>query len=127
MKNRQKVALYWAVAIVAVVGIIGGLVFYSNQPGPLDTFAKCLGEQGASFYGAYWCPACNEQKNMFSRSQQHLPYIECSDPGTRTQNQTCAEADIQAYPTWELASGERIEGVIPLEQLAALTTCELPQ
>ncbi|MDP3953733.1 MAG: hypothetical protein Q8P99_02855 [bacterium] len=127
MKNKQKVALYWAIAIVIVASVIGALVFYSNQPGPLDTFAKCLGDQESTFYGAYWCPACNQQKTLFGKSQQHLPYVECSEPGSRDQNETCIEAGIQAYPTWEFANGERIEGVLSPEQLAQLTTCQLPQ
>jgi len=127
MKNKQKTIIYWVVALVAAAGIIGALVFYSNQPGPLDAFATCLGDQGATFYGAYWCPACNQQKTLFGKSQQYLPYTECSEPGTRAQNETCIAAGIERYPTWEFAGGQRIEGVIPLDGLAQLTTCELPQ
>lgn len=127
MKNRQKNLLYWGIAILVVGGAIGAAVYYSNQPGPLDDFARCLGEKGASFYGAYWCPACNSQKALFGRSKQYLPYIECSNPGQTTQNRTCTDAGIEGYPTWQFADGERVTAVLPLAQLAEETGCTLPQ
>jgi len=126
MKNRQKTFLYWGIAIFAVVSVIGGFVYYSNLPGELDELAKCLGDKGATFFGAYWCPACNQQKTLFGRSVQYLPYAECSDPGTRNQNERCIEAGIERYPTWEFANGERLEGVLTPSQLAEKTSCPLP-
>ena len=127
MKNRQKNLLYWGIAILVVAGIVGGLIYYANQPAPLDELAKCLGEKGATFYGAYWCPVCNKQKTTFGRSAQYLPYTECSDPGTRNQNELCANAKIEAYPTWEFANGERMTGALSLTQLSEKTGCALPQ
>ena len=127
MKNKQKNLLYWGIAVLVVVLIIGGLVLYSNQPGPLDQFAKCLKDKGATFYGAYWCPACNKQKTIFGRSTQYLPYAECSNPGARDQNELCIAAKIEAYPTWEFEGGERITGVLSPEKLSEKTGCALPQ
>ena len=127
MKNRQKNLLYWGIAISVVVGAIGGLVLYSNQPGALDELAKCLDEKGATFFGAYWCPACNKQKTTFGRSAQYLPYTECSDPGTRNQNELCASAGIKSYPTWEFVDGERTVGVLSPQELSEKTSCPLPQ
>lgn len=126
MKHKQKVALYWVIGIIAVVGLIGGLTYYSSAPGPLDAFAQCLDEEGASFYGAYWCPACNEQKRLFGRSEQYLPYVECSN-SDRSQNQLCQDAGIQGYPTWDFADGTRTVGVLTPQELADVTACELPQ
>ena len=127
MKNRQKNLLYWGIAILVIVGLVGGLIYYSSQPGALDELAKCLKEKGTTFYGAYWCPACNKQKLAFGSSAQYLPYAECSDPGTRNQNELCATAGIESYPTWEFSGGERIVGVLSPSDLAEKTGCVLPQ
>lgn len=127
MKNKQKTLLYWGISILVVASAIGAMVYYSGQPGPLDEFAKCLGDKGATFFGAYWCPACNKQKAAFGRSVQYLPYTECSDPGTRNQNELCISKGIQSYPTWEFADGERLTGVLSPAQLAEKTACALPQ
>jgi hypothetical protein len=44
-----------------------------------------------------------------------LPYVECDkdDAGRRR----CEEAQVRAYPTWDL-KGERRTGVLSLEELA---------
>ena len=71
--------------------------------------------KGALFYGAWWCPHCFHQKNLFgTEAGQRLPYVECDkdDPG----RQRCAAAAIRAFPTWDL-NGERREGVLTLEEL----------
>ena len=127
MKNKQKNLLYWGVAILVIATITGGAIYFSNQPGPLDNFAKCLKDKGAIFYGAYWCPACNKQKSTFGRSAQYLPYTECSDPNTKNQNELCSNAGIKSYPTWEFEDGERITGVLSPAELSEKTGCVLPQ
>jgi glutaredoxin len=70
---------------------------------------------GAVFYGAWWCPACFKQKNLFGQEAgRRLPYVECdlSDSG----REVCKAADIRAYPTWILGE-KRIEGVQTIEEL----------
>lgn len=126
MKKRHKKIIYWLIAIAAAGGLTWVFAFYSNQPGPLDAFAQCLEEEGTTFYGAYWCPACNQQKTMFGRSAQHLPYEECSLPNNGGQTQECADAEIQSYPTWEFSDGERVIGVMSPQELSQRTNCELP-
>lgn len=120
-----------SVVIVCVIGI-----FYAraarveeikNQPlSPLDTFAQCLGEAGATFYGAYWCPHCQDQKKLFNNSKK-LPYVECSSPNGQTQLPVCIDKEIKSYPTWIFANGERFEGNQTLEELATKTNCTLPE
>jgi hypothetical protein len=73
--------------------------------------------KGAVFYGAWWCPHCFHQKNLFGiEAGQRLPYVECDkdDAGRRR----CAAAGIRAFPTWDL-NGERREGTLSLEELRA--------
>jgi len=114
-------------SILVVIALIGAAVYYSMQPGKLDAFTTCLEEQGATFYGAFWCPHCNDQKRVFGRSQKLLPYVECSTPDRQNQTPECAEAGITGYPTWEFADGERATGPQTLATLAERTGCELPQ
>ena len=91
-----------------------------------DEFASCLDSKEVKFYGAFWCPHCQNQKKMFGGSDRLLPYIECSTPDGKGQNQVCKDAQIKSYPTWEFADGERKTGEVPLADLAAKTGCVLP-
>ena len=127
MKKRHKKIMYYLIALLVVLGAAWAITSYNNQPGPLDEFAQCLEQEGAVFYGAYWCPACNQQKTMFGRSAQLLPYEECSLPNRGGQTQECTDVGIDSYPTWEFSDGERLSGVVTLEELSRRTNCQLPE
>ncbi len=52
----------------------------------LVAFAKALkAKTGVAFYGAIWCPFCNEQKQLFQDGAQFLPFQEVTNPD-RTPN-----------------------------------------
>jgi thiol-disulfide isomerase/thioredoxin len=75
-----------------------------------------LRAKGAIFYGAWWCPACFQQKNLFGKEGGNtLPYVECdkSDDGRAR----CVAANVRVFPTWDLAGKDRREGVQTLEEL----------
>ena len=91
----------------------------------LDNFSQCLTERGAKMYGAYWCPHCLDQKEMFGKSWNNINYIECSLPGKSGQTEVCNLAGITSYPTWEFADGSRRNGVLQLEELSSITGCPL--
>lgn len=114
-----------------VLGTIGLALLQSNSvppgPGKYDTFASCLKDKGAVFYGAFWCPHCQKQKKLFGTSQKLLPYVECSTLDGASQLQICKDRKIEGYPTWEFTDGSRLNGEIPLRQLADKTSCVLPQ
>ena len=74
------------------------------QAGKLDAFAQALKDQGAQFYGAFWCPHCQDQKKIFGTSKQYLPYVECSNPN-QSMNQLCIGKNIESYPTWTFRDG----------------------
>lgn len=77
-----------------------------------------LRRRGALFYGAWWCPACFMQKNLFGKpAGNRLPYVECdkSDAGRAR----CEAASIRAFPTWDLPGKPRLEGVQSLDTLKA--------
>ncbi len=74
-----------------------------------------LRRQGAVFYGAWWCPACFKQKNLFGQQAgDKLPYVECEK--TEQERERCQRLGIAAYPTWVMGK-ERLEGVQSLERL----------
>lgn len=87
----------------------------------LSALARHLEAQGAKFYGASWCPHCQEQKTAFGAAGDELPYIECSPHGPRGPRATdCEMADIRNYPTW-IIDGRRHERLLTPEQLARMT------
>jgi len=94
--------------IIVVILAVGGLGLYmSSRPSQYDGFAKALKEKGALFYGAFWCPHCQEQKAEFGTSKKYLPYIECSNPDN-TQTQVCIDKKIESYPTWMFKDGIKL-------------------
>jgi hypothetical protein len=74
-----------------------------------------LRRKGVLFYGAWWCPACFKQKNLFGQEAgNQLPYVECEK--TEEQRARCGKVGIAAYPTWVMG-GQRLEGVQTLDEL----------
>jgi hypothetical protein len=128
--RHAKQALLVLLSAVAVGGVISGsqsnraLAGDASQhlgeavsPSTPEQLAlvEHLRRKGALFYGAWWCPHCFHQKNLFgTEAGQRLPYVECDkdDQG----RQRCAAASIRAFPTWDL-NGDRREGVLSLEEL----------
>lgn len=120
---------------VAALGVV--LVVHLNYAGiwgasaaPEDPQVRALAEHltkaQAKFYGAYWCPHCQEQKELFGASASRLPYIECSPGGRRApQAAICNAVGVQVYPTWFI-NGQRHEGLLTLEQLAKLSGFKEP-
>jgi hypothetical protein len=92
----------------------------------LDAFARCLATKQATMYGAYWCPHCADQKEMFASSFQYVPYVECGVPGSRDEAPVCKDAGVKHFPTWKFADGEHREGTQTLEALGSKTGCARP-
>ena len=125
-KKNQKSLIILGAIVIAAVGGISWYVMRTQGPGPLDGFAQCLKDKGALFYGAFWCPHCQNQKAMFGSSARLLPYVECSTLDSAGQLPVCQEKKIEGYPTWTFADGSRESGEVPLEKLAEKTGCALP-
>ena len=120
------------ISLVVLVVFVGFVVWLIQTPGKTrvskyDSFAMCLKDSGTKFYGAFWCPHCQNQKAMFGSAQQYLPYIECSSPDGQSQNETCNTAGVSSYPTWEFPNGMRLTGEISFEELAKQSSCVLPE
>jgi uncharacterized membrane protein/glutaredoxin len=108
-----------------------GLAMHADALGLLDAtraadptlvaLAEHLGARGAVFYGASWCPHCQQQKDLFGAAASRLPYIECSPNGPRAARATaCETAGIRNYPTWVI-DGRHIERVMTPAMLARLS------
>ncbi len=126
MTNTKKLIIL-AIILVVVIVCMKFIAKASNTPSKYDTFAQCLKEKGAIFYGAFWCPHCQAQKKMFGSSKKYLPYVECSTPDGKGRKQICIDKEIEGYPTWSFADGSTLSGEISLEKLAEKTSCVLPQ
>jgi uncharacterized membrane protein/glutaredoxin len=83
----------------------------------LVALADHLRESGAVFYGAYWCPHCQNQKKMFGEAASRLPYVECDPRGAGASPAACQAAGVRAYPTWVIG-GQAIEGELSTSELA---------
>ncbi|MDD2656091.1 MAG: thioredoxin domain-containing protein [Patescibacteria group bacterium] len=127
MKKKYKLILSVLLAIIFITALSYFLVSQNNKPGKLDDFAKCLQQQDATFYGAFWCSHCKEQKAEFGKSAKYLPYVECSTSDSNGQLPVCTNQKIESYPTWIFADGTRQLGKISLTELASKTSCELPK
>jgi len=139
--------LGFTLAIVATVTLTGTLGIFANvqpataanppqqaTPGrytgaPITThsdedsiaLATHLRDIGARQFGAYWCPHCHTQKQLFgSEAFALIDYVECDPDGVNSRTKVCRSAEIHSYPTWEI-NGEFYEGIHELAELADLS------
>jgi glutaredoxin len=93
----------------------------SVSDGALAELALHLKKINAKMYGAYWCPHCTHQKEMFGKTAiQSINYIECDPRGANAKPSLCKAAKVTGYPTWEI-NGKQYVGVQSLEELAKLS------
>ena len=127
----------WAKSLPVPVGSAAMVVFllfmhfggfFHPAAGPekpyLKALAMHLSDSDARFYGAYWCPTCQKQKEMFEASAHRLPYVECTPNGrTGGLDFACVANDVKDYPTWVI-NGRRLVGLVSVEKLATLSRFE---
>jgi len=130
----DKTIIGGVVVLLLAVGIVlfalssdapkGGVIDMNTVEARL---AQCLKDQGAIFYGAFWCPHCANQKDLFGAAEDLLPYVECSTPDGNAQLQICKDKGVQSYPTWEFADGSRLTGEQSFATLAEKAGCALDE
>jgi uncharacterized membrane protein len=98
--------------------------------------ATHLKQVGAKMYGAYWCPHCHDQKELFGKEAAAIyPYIECAPDGVKSQTALCQEIAPKiekqtgqsfGFPTWEV-NGQFLTGTQSLTDLATKSNYQGPR
>ncbi|MEL6552473.1 MAG: vitamin K epoxide reductase family protein [Cyanobacteria bacterium J06621_11] len=146
--------LLFSGAIIAMVAMVGTLGVYAVPGGPLSSgsqaaltqpgdgvsapvtnpsgeseiaLAKHLASIDAKMYGAYWCPHCYDQKQLFGKEAYNdMPYIECAGDGKNSQASLCQSVpEVTGYPTWEV-NGQFLGGTQTLQDLATASGYDGP-
>ena len=121
-KSRER--LIWVGIAAALIMAYSAFWYHNNHR--YDGFAKCLASKQAKMYGLYWCPHCAEQKAMFGKAFQYVPYVECAIKGSSELAPECKAAGLKLFPSWQFGAAPPKEGVLPLEELSEKTGCSLP-
>jgi len=121
--------IIWLIGILVFAGLVVWLILTPGRVkvSKYDGFATCLKDSGATFYGAFWCPHCQNQKKLFGTAASLLPYVECSTPDGSGQLQVCKDAKVTGYPTWVFKNGVTKGGELTFEELSTETACVIPK
>ncbi|TVQ36274.1 MAG: vitamin K epoxide reductase family protein [Wenzhouxiangella sp.] len=109
-----------AILLVLMLGVHAIYAGWFEPPEDprLRALAEHLDRVGAVYYGASWCPTCQEQNRMFGPAYRHLPYVECSPQGREGPVAfECVANEIVSYPTWVIGNRRLTEPQTP-EDLA---------
>jgi hypothetical protein len=120
-KNIVPIGIIAIVVIALAVLIVKPWQGSTPENPALEAFGECLASKGATMYGAYWCPHCQDEKKALGAGMKKVTYVECTE-----QTALCAEKGIQGYPTWILGDGTRLEGQQGIEGLSRATGCPAP-
>ncbi len=123
-RDARRDALLGLLILVAIVSAY--FTARHRRVSHLNAFAQCLSSKQAKMYGAYWCPHCADQEELFGSSFQYVNYVECGIPGSHAFSDDCKQAGIKRIPTWQFSTGERHEGMLQLNVLGEKTGCALP-
>ena len=121
-ERRNKSILLYAGLLILAVFVAYSFISTGSEPSHLDDFAKCITENGATMYGAEWCPHCKNQKEMFGDSFQYVNYVECT-----INKDACLAAGVKGYPTWKFSDGTSQSGEVSIQFLSQKTGCSPEQ
>ncbi|MGA7514953.1 MAG: hypothetical protein WBW46_18805 [Candidatus Sulfotelmatobacter sp.] len=123
-KPASRKNLIWVgIVLLFVVAYAAGWEYKNHR---YDGFAKCLASKQVKMYGLYWCPHCIEQKEMFGKAFQYVPYVECAVKGSHDITAQCKAAGVKLFPSWQFGTNPPVPSVFPLDVLSAQTGCSLP-
>ncbi|HEY9827966.1 MAG TPA: vitamin K epoxide reductase family protein, partial [Stenomitos sp.] len=132
---------------VAIVAVVGTLMLYQsivgssvNAQNPNDPFvitstsgpaelalADHLKSINAQMFGAFWCPHCHDQKQLFGKEAfSKIDYVECDPKGANARPDLCKAAKIEGFPTWHIKD-KVLSGTQPLVELGKVSAYTGPQ
>ena len=118
---QQQVPMPSGLTSNAVVSQAGNTQISTTSGAAETALAQHLRQRGAKMYGAYWCPYCTRQKELFGRQAfSQISYIECDPRGQNARPDLCRQAGVNGFPTWEI-NGRQYRGMQTLTQLADIT------
>jgi len=120
--RAPRLPIAGALTAVATLVLAAGLFVepVGGSPAYRLALARHLADMDAKMYGAYWCPACKEQKARFGEAADQVPYVECDARGFQARPDLCERVNVRAYPTWVIGEA-RHEGVLTIADLARLS------
>ncbi len=122
--NTRKHAIWFGIVVLVAAAYFAG---WYHQNHKYDAFARCLASKNVKMYGLYWCPHCMDQKAMFGKAFEYVPYQECAIRGSREMAPACVAAGAKNFPSWQFQPGGKLqEGVEPLSEISDKTGCSLP-
>jgi hypothetical protein len=91
----------------------------SSTPQAIE-LAKALKELGFTMYGAFWCPHCSRQKEVFgAEAWSYMNYVECARKGYNYQGTKICNG-VDGFPTFKDRKGKiNFSGERSLESLAS--------
>ena len=124
LKTMKIKIRYVLVGVAVLVAAFSMALYFQPAEGKYDALAMCLSDKGMSMYGAYWCPHCANQKEMFGSSFKYVSYIECDPKGDNANPQLCQEKGVEGYPTW-IYEGQKYEGEMTLQKISDISGCNI--
>lgn len=112
--------------ITATFAALAVFLTACSGSGQYDEFAQCLTDEGVIYYGAYWCPNCQKQGQLFGSSKDLLNYVECAEDGNDSQYERCLLEGVDSFPRWRFSDGSELVGLQSLESLSEKSNCLLP-
>jgi hypothetical protein len=108
----------YLILIIAVLGIIGGILAIKNYNSDklTEESAKCIAAKSV-IYSQIGCSHCLEQKKLLGNFTSLFNIIECDNSPEK-----CSEAEIIRTPTWVINRG-KYEGLQTIKKLKELTGC----
>ncbi|KAL7526561.1 hypothetical protein ACHAWF_001819 [Thalassiosira exigua] len=89
--------------------------------------AEHLRSTGTTMYGAFWCPHCSRQKELFGKEAwTYVSYVECDPRGYGSKFATCLEEGVDGYPSWKFGNGKSQGGEMELADIARMSGFKKP-
>lgn len=121
--RKIALALLFGLLLVSFAGCSTDPVEGEMTSEDITALAQCLGEKDVVMYGSVGCGHCQNQKDAFGDSFQHITYVECNPNVDLDSARKCQAAGITGVPTWEFPDGTQKVGETSLPELAETAGC----